>query len=883
MPGVQIEQIARFPSEGDNAVIALSDLTKGTVVENGSNSSELEHDVLCGHRFAAQPITEGEFITSWSFPFGKAVRDISAGEYLCNQNVLFRLSIQEDAKYSSLDIPAEPNFNDDIPPFVFDETAWTKPPPVNRHENVESFLGFDRGERGVGTRNHLVVLSTSSSTSPLVKRLEADFEDSTKELASIDSIVGLIHTEGEEDNDEERERTLRTLAGMLANPNVGGFLAIESGKTNEISNQDLQHWMEQNQIPEMRCRFLTASDSVESDLSTAAQHIDALWSELSEDVRSPQPLSALKIGLQCGASDAFSGISGNVLSGAIAREIIKHGGSANLTETPELSGAEDYTLESISSPKIGHRFLGMLNRFKQQLGWHGGKVDKNPSEGNLLGGLYNITLKSLGAAVKRDPEIPIDHIVEYSERMSAPGYYFMDGMGGDIASYTGQAASGCNIILFVTGRGTPTNSSIVPTIKIVNTTERYHMMSGDIDVNAGQYLDGQSMNALTEECMSQIGRISSGERTKGEKRKQNIDLIWRRRFFQADDDKSQENHPSRLPGTPSPFSPERNKSIADSDPFTTEYGKVALIIPTVGCSIATAEQAAAHLNQSALVESGQVDRFVVLPNTEGCGVTTGSEVLNFLLSYSSHQRVKACLFLSLGCEMVSSGFIKSAMNGSDVGFPEISAAAKRNGLSPAAHGWITIQDCGGTENSINKIQSWFESKLGKDLESDSQKHSSIRIGIMQSGPISGSLQRVQENLTEEVFTQGGSIVFNQTEQPPTLCFAQPIEKPGLHFMESITNNKLEAVTGLGAATDLILHFSSNETVPSNRLVPTLNITADSGSPDFDIRLQAFDESQWKQKLSDLIRQTLKGNYQSRQALLGQYACQIPRGARAHAI
>jgi len=895
-----INEISRLPSTGDNAAIALRDLPKGLVIANNDAVIELRHDVLTGHRFAAVEICKSDFITSWKYPFGKASRDIEAGEYLCNQNVLFRLSIQEDERYTSLDIPEEANFTDEIPPYHFDEQAWLKPDEVELYSDRRIFQGFDRGARGVGTRNHLVILGTTASTAALVQMLEGQYEDRAQSLANVDAIAGIRHTEGEETDPEEHERTLRTLAELVANPNVGGFVAIESGLPGELTNAELVAWMKSHDIPAMRQRLLTATDSVEHDLEQSAAAVEELLVELETDRRTTQPLSELKIGLQCGASDAFSGISGNVLSGAIAREVIRHGGAANLTETPELSGAEDYTLSSICEAGIATRFLSMLDRFKEQLGWHGGKVDKNPSEGNLLGGLYNITLKSLGAAVKRDPKIPIRHIVEYAERMAAPGFHFMDGMGGDIASYTGQAAAGCNIVLFVTGRGTPTNSSIVPTIKIVNTTERYGMMSGDIDINAGKYLDGQSMDELTDECLTQIVEISSGERTKGEKRRQNIDLIWRRKFFHDAPESKAEETPSRLAGEPLvTTSGAKSELKLEFTGWGTEAGvlpkeRVALIIPTVGCSAATAEQAAAHLNENDLVGESGIGRFVVLPNTEGCGVTTGAEVLNFMLGYSAHTRVEACLFLSLGCEMVSPGFIKSAMTGGEIGFPDISAAAGEHQPRPEQFGWITIQESGGTEHSIAAIESWFRSRLGSGqplIEARGESRD-VRLGIATTGEVPESINKCLADLASAIVGEGGTVIVaedskvvcvNGGKSVASLAFAQRPAKPGLHVMQSVTGNRMETITGLGAATDVILHFSSQRATAAHILVPTLNITDHSDSPDFDFKLLSGRESDWPQQLADIIGEVLSGNCIPRQNALGQVGNQIPRGARAHAI
>ena len=899
-------EIARLPVPEDNAAIALYDLKAGTRIRNNDTSFELQHDILTGHRFAATLIKAGSFITSWAYSFGTASRDIEAGEYLCNRNVLFRLSIQEDPQFTSLKLPTEANFNDDIDVYSFDRSSWQKPTPVEQYKRPRTFQGYDRGVRGVGTRNHLVIVNTSASTAPLVEHLETLFNDKAADYENVDAIIGLRHTESASDDAEEHDRTLRTLSGLIANSNVGGFIAIDGVEAGDLTNGELIHWMRDNgvavdSIPHYQ---LSASNSFEVDVARSSATILELLATLNTQSRSTQSIRHLRIGLQCGASDAFSGVCGNVLSGAIGREVIRYGGIANLTETSELSGAEDYTLSSIANPEIATRFLSMLDRFKTYLGWHGGKVDKNPSEGNLLGGLYNITLKSLGAAVKRDPKIPIANIIEYGERMSAPGFYFMDGMGGDIASYTGQAAAGCNIVLFVTGRGSPTNSSVVPTIKIVNTTVRYKMMEGDIDINAGEYLDGKSMEQLTEESLQQVIDIASGTRTKGEKRNQNIDLLWRRKFFHTKPDFKAESIPTRFNGQPHAC------KAAETTPLPLTFSgrqtalgilpqeKVGLIIPTVGCALATAQQAVTKMNQSQWVTSGRVSRFAVLANTEGCGVTTGAEVLNFLISFANHPQVEACLFLSLGCEMVSPGFIKSTMRGEDVGFPEITDAAKASKLDPEKFGWITIQETGGTEHTISAAESWFDQKLTTAIEPEPAQGNAqqMRLGLLATGVISHDAVNSVIEFARQVVAGGGSVVipecstqllsvklFKDFPVEPSLAFAQAIDHSGLHVMQSITNNRVEQVTGLGAATDVIINISDMRPITAHTLTPTLNITAADVPGDFDLHLKPENTAQWPQEIAELACRVMSGKYRPRQNTLGHTGNQIPRGPRAHAI
>ena len=700
-------------------------------------------------------------------------------------------------------------------------------------------------------------MNTSASTAPLVEHLETLFKDKAADYENVDAIIGLRHTESASDDAEEHDRTLRTLSGLIANSNVGGFIAIDGVEAGDLTNGELIHWMRDNgvavdSIPHYQ---LSASNSFEEDVARSSATILNYWQRSTHNAaaRNQFATSALAYSV---VPLMHSLACGNVLSGAIGREVIRYGGIANLTETSELSGAEDYTLSSIANQEIATRFLSMLDRFKTYLGWHGGKVDKNPSEGNLLGGLYNITLKSLGAAVKRDPNIPIANIIEYGERMSAPGFYFMDGMGGDIASYTGQAAAGCNIVLFVTGRGSPTNSSVVPTIKIVNTTVRYKMMEGDIDINAGEYLDGKSMEQLTEESLQQVIDIASGTRTKGEKRSQNIDLLWRRKFFHTKPDFKAESIPTRFNGQPHAC------KAAETTPLPLTFSgrqtalgilpqeKVGLIIPTVGCALATAQQAVTKMNQSQWVTSGRVSRFAVLANTEGCGVTTGAEVLNFLLSFANHPQVEACLFLSLGCEMVSPGFIKSTMRGEDVGFPEITDAAKASKLDPEKFGWITIQETGGTEHTISAAESWFDQKLTTAIEPEHCRAMHNRCG---SGLLAGDISHDAVNsvieFARQVVAGGGSVVIPEcSTQLLSVKLFKDLMKPSAlrasdrplgttRQPEGDTSNRVEQVTGLGAATSMIINISDMRPITAHTLTPTLNITAADVPGDFDLHLK----------------------------------------------
>ena len=308
----------------------------------------------------------------------------------------------------------------------------------------------------------------------------------------------IAHTEGGGGSDpNNRELLLRTLAGFVVHPNVGAVLAVDYG-SEAVTNKMLWEYMVAHGYPlgHVRHCFMSLDGSFAARLEEGDRQVAAWAEEMADEERGEHDLSHLKIALQCGGSDAFSGISGNPLAAWVARELIRYGGAANLAETDELIGAEPYVLQNVKDVETARTFLQMVERFKERVSWHGASAEGNPSGGNKFRGLYNIALKSIGAARKRDPDVRLDYAIEYGEPLKETGFYFMDSPGNDLESIAGQVASGCNAIFFVTGNGSITNFPFVPTIKIVTTSERYELLAADLDVNAGAYLDGTPMDEL---------------------------------------------------------------------------------------------------------------------------------------------------------------------------------------------------------------------------------------------------------------------------------------------------------------------------------------------------------------------------------------------------
>src|SRR3712207_3106144 len=282
----------------------------------------------------------------------------------------------------------------------------------------------------------------------------------------------------------------------------------------------------------------------------------------------------------------------------------------------------------------------------------------NPSGGNNYRGLYNISIKSIGAAAKRDPEVRIEHVIEYAERMREPGYHFMDSPGNDLESVAGEVASGCNLIFFTTGNGSITNFPFVPTIKVVSTTGRYNLLPNEMDVNAGAYLDGQPMEDLGRETFDLSVRAASGERTVGEKAGHSQAQIWRD-WKQTGTENLERILSAPAPdGEPLPIA--TDPGVADGRSFEaveTERGyatdQVALVMPTNLCSSQIALKIAGSLNERGYGE-GKVSRFVALPHTEGCGNSGGKSLELYdrtVLGHLDHPLVRFALLLEHGCEI----------------------------------------------------------------------------------------------------------------------------------------------------------------------------------------------------------------------------------------
>ncbi len=887
---VAFDEIARLASAGDNVAIATRRLEAGLTIEHDRAQFTLDTTILVGHRFAIRPIAAGEPLLSWELPFGMATRPIAPGEYVCNAGMIEALN----GRSLDFTVPQQPNFQDRIIAHQVDEANFRPGQQVERYREKRTFQGFRRdGGRGVGTRNMIVILGTTSSTAGFARRLAQALQPEAQALPEFDGIVAIAHTEGSGyERLNNRQFVLRTLAGLVVHPNVGAVLAVDAPETSPtadraISNAELETYLRANGYPldNVPHRFFTLSGDWQADLAQGAAVVNRWLPHIAALPRTPESLAHLNIALQCGGSDAFSGVSGNPLASAIAKQIIGYGGRANLAETDELIGAEAYMLQNTRDLATARAFLDFVAQFKQRLAWHGQTAEGNPSGGNKYRGLYNIALKSIGAAMKRHPDVRLDWVVDYAERMSKtpPGLYFMNTPGNDLESIAGQVAGGSNLIIFVTGNGSITNFPFVPTIKVMTTTPRFELLSQEMDVNAGAFLDGKTMAQLRDESLGLLVEIASGRRSKGELAGHSQISIWRN--WQQQDLSQLQTILARPQPDGQPLAIQTMPTKQEIDLPGPAAARVGLVLPTSLCSGQIAAMAAQRLNQAAagLSESGRRPRFAALPHTEGCGVAFASTreiYARTMIGYATHPLVDACLFLEHGCEKAHNDYIHSLLRDA--------------ALAEEDFGWASVQLDGGIANVLDKIDSYFAARTAAPRQQN-RNDQKLFLALLNDGAIPDDAAHSLARITQSVVAAGGSVVtpasgsliqaaayrdllrIGDAALQPSLAYGQAAQAAGFHLMEIPTPHWTETLTGLGASGAHLIIAYSDRLRAGHPLVPLLHLAGANARAAPDLTLLGDAPSEWPGQILDLAAQTLAGDYQPQNMVHKNIDFQLTRG------
>ena len=510
---IPFNEIAILMSEHDNVAIAKNDIEKDTVIRVDGTKITVENTIPKGHRFSLTDIEKGDFALQYGYPFGLS-RGIKKGQVIDKYNI----ETYKDNNYDAL-------MNE-----VFKEDSIVRNNRRNHDRQIDrTFRGYKRGAGWVGTRNYYLVVPTSLCASDIAVKIAYSLDKSEtikKKYKNIDGIVAAAHTEGCGCNDGEIiDRLMLTIKNTIAHPNVGGALVVDLGceKTNYRVVSEYFDELSQHKKP---IDYISIQElgGTRKTLESGKNIILGRLKEVNAIEREDIALKHLVVGTECGASDSFSGITANPVIGLTVDKIIYGGGSAILSETPEMIGAERSLMKRMVSERIARKFINGMNYYKTFAKRLNVSMDGNFVPGNEDGGLVNLTLKSMGSILKGGSTEIVDFI-DYSERIKKQGLSIMNGPGNDFESMTGIVASGANIILFSTGMGTTEGNIIAPVVKLSSRTEVYERMCEDIDFNAGVLLDKNiSPDQLSEKLLNLVIEIASGKKTWSE--------IWEKRSFQ---------------------------------------------------------------------------------------------------------------------------------------------------------------------------------------------------------------------------------------------------------------------------------------------------------------------------------------------------------------
>lgn len=469
----------------DNVAIALRRLEAGTALELGVGAVTLAADIPCGHKFARTAIRAGEPIRKFGQPIGTAKEDIPAGGWVHTHNVRTGLEGVLDYAY----MPQAP----------------TALPQVKER----TFLGYSRPTGDVGIRNEIWIIPTVGCVNEVAQALARNLRAAGLP-AGIDGVHAFSHPHGCSQLGADHTSTQQILAGLASHPNAGAVLVIGLGCENNTmpSFRKMLPGAESG-----RFRFLSVQESPD-EMAEGAKLLGELANYAAQFQRTPQPLARLRVGLKCGGSDGFSGLTANPVVGAFSDRLVAAGGTTVLTEVPEMFGAEALFLNRCASRAVFDDCVGMINGFKEYFLRYNQVVYENPSPGNKEGGITTLEEKSLGCLQKGGTSAVVA-VLPYGGRLAQPGLNFLTGPGNDIVSLTALAASGAHLALFTTGRGTPLGGP-VPTLKISSNSDLATRKSGWIDFDAGRIIAGQSMAAAADELLDLVVATASGKLARNE-------------------------------------------------------------------------------------------------------------------------------------------------------------------------------------------------------------------------------------------------------------------------------------------------------------------------------------------------------------------------------
>lgn len=478
----------------DNVAVAIEPLKAGeTIIVNG-NQIVITTDVPAGHKFLLKDLAKGENVIKYGYPIGHLLEDHKQGDFICHENIKTNLAGLLDYEYA-------PVSSEELTNPAYEEW-FTK-------EQL-TFKGYRRKNGEVGIRNEVWIVPTVGCVDGVVNQLR---EKLIAEKGNKIRVVAYPHNYGCSQLSEDHENTRKVLRDLVLHPNAGAVLVVGLGCEN---NQPDKFEELLGDYDKERIRFMVTQKVVGDEIEEGMRILRELYSIAEKDERTDIPLSELKVGLKCGGSDGFSGITANPLLGVFSDFIVNQGGTTVLTEVPEMFGAETILMNRCETTELFNQTVSLVNDFKEYFLSHGEPVGENPSPGNKAGGISTLEEKALGCTQKCGKSA-VKGVLAYGERLEKKGLNLLSAPGNDLVASTALASSGCHIVLFTTGRGTPFGT-FVPTMKISTNSTLATNKPTWIDFNAGTIVEGEPMVEVFKRFTQKVIEIASGEPTWNEKK-----------------------------------------------------------------------------------------------------------------------------------------------------------------------------------------------------------------------------------------------------------------------------------------------------------------------------------------------------------------------------
>jgi len=470
----------------DSVVVCLQPKKKGDVIDIDGLSVVVNQDTPAGHKILIRDVRQGEDIIKYGYPIGHARQDLKAGDWVNENNLKTNLSGTLEYTYHPVDeelsIPNE----------------------------KRTFKGYRRKNGDVGVRNEIWIVPTVGCVNGIAERLVRQLSKETG-CEGIDAIHAWHHNYGCSQLSEDHENTRKVLRDICLHPNAGAVLVLSLGCEN---NQPEDFMAMLGDYDKQRIRLLVTQRVEGDEVEAAMQILRELYAIAKEDKREEVPVSELRVGLKCGGSDGFSGITANPLVGEFSDWLVAQGGTSVLTEVPEMFGAETILMNRCRTEELFQQTVSMINNFKNYFLSHGEPVGENPSPGNKAGGISTLEDKALGCTQKCG-KAPVSGVMEYGDRLQAKGLNLLSAPGNDLVASTALASCGCHLVLFTTGRGTPFGT-FVPTMKIATNPTLAKNKPLWVDFSAGQLIEGRTMKELVPEFIDKVLAVASGEKARNE-------------------------------------------------------------------------------------------------------------------------------------------------------------------------------------------------------------------------------------------------------------------------------------------------------------------------------------------------------------------------------